>query len=168
MGSCSKLFVFSVFLIVLLSVSLPTVGAVDEDTAIQAINQAEETVASGYNAVLEAEQAGADVSGLLVRLNVGGEYLAEANVWYRLRVFDDASRFAGLCREVVGDVENEAVELRDEAKRLGEADFAVKMVGSSVGVVVVLIVGFVVWHVFRRRYRRRVLGLRPEVVSGES
>jgi len=68
----------------------------------------------------------------------------------------------------VEDLKSEAVELRDEAKRLGDADFVVKMFGSVVGVIVVLVSCSVAWLVFRRRYRRRVLGLRPEVVSGES
>jgi len=168
MGSCSKFFVFSVFLFLLLSVSIRWVSAVDEDVVALDIAEAEEVLGSAYGAVLEAEEAGANVSGLLGRLNVGGEYLAEAYVWIRLGVFENASRFAGLCREVVEDVKGEAFGLRDEAERLGEADFVVRMVGSAVGVVVVLIVGFVVWRVFRRHYHKKVLGLRPEVVSGES
>jgi len=168
MGSCSKFFVFSVFLFLLLSVSIRWVSAVDEDVVALDIAEAEEVLGSAYGAVLDAEEAGANVSGLLVRLNLGGEYLAEAYVWYRLGVSENASRFAGLCSEVVGDVGSEAVGLRDEAERLGEADFVVKMVGSVVGVVVVVFLGFVVWRVFRRRYVGRVLGLRPEVVSGES
>ena len=168
MCSWSKLLVFSAFLFFLLQVSIPWVSASSDDVATLAMTQAEETLASAFEAVLEAEEAGANVSGLLGRLNLGGEYLAEAYVWYRLGVSENASRFAGLCREVVGDVGSEAFELRDEAKRLGEADFVVKMVGSVVGVIVVVVLGFVVWRVFRRRYRRQVLGLRPEVVSGES
>ena len=123
---------------------------------------------SAYGAVLEAEEAGANVSGLLGRLSVGGEYLAEAYVWYRLGVFENASRFAGLCVEVVGDVGGEAVGLKSEAHGLWVLDFLVRMIWSVGGVIVVGVVGFVVWRVFRRRYCRRVLGLRPEVVSGES
>jgi len=168
MGSCSKFFVFSVFLFLLLSVSIRWVSAVDEDVVALDIAEAEEVLGSAYGAVLEAEEAGANVSGLFVRLDVGGEYLAEAYVWYRLGVYESASRFAGLCRDVVGDVRSEAFELRDEAERLGEADFVVNMIGSVVGVIVVVVSGFVVWRVFRRRYRKRVLGLRPEVSDGES
>ena len=168
MSSPFKLLVISVLLLFLLPVFIPWVSASSEDVATLSITQAEETLASAFEAVLDAEMAGANVSGLLGRLNLGGEYLAEAYVWYRLEVSENASRFADLCFEVVGDVRGEAVELRDEAKSLGEADFVVKMVGSAVGVIVVVVVGFVVWRGFRRRYCRRVLGLRPEVVSGES
>ena len=168
MCSWSKLLMVSAFLFFLLTVSVPWVSASSEDVATLTITQAEESFASAFEAVLDAEMAGANVSGLLGRLNLGGEYLAEAYVWYRLGVSENVSRFADLCFEVVGDVRGEAFELRDEAERLGEADFVVKMFGSAVGVIVVVVVGFVVWRVFRRRYRRRVLGLRSEVVSGES
>jgi hypothetical protein len=168
MGSCSKFFVFSVFLLLLLSVSIRCVSAVDEDVVSLGLADAEEVLVSAYDAVLEAEEAGVNVSGLVVRLNLGGEYLAEAYVWYRLGVSENASRFAGLCISVVGGVRSEAFALRDEANRVGEDDSVVKLVGSVVGVVAVLIGGFMVWRVFRRRYVRRILGLRPEVASGES
>jgi len=168
MCSWSKLLMVSAFLFFLLTVSFPWVSASSEDVAILSITQAEEALASAFESVLDAEMAGANVSGLLGRLNFGGEYLAEAYVWVRLGVSENASRFAGLCVEVVGDVGSEAVGLRDEAERLGEADFVVRVIWSVGGVVVVGVVGFVVWRVFRRRYCRRVLGLRPEVVSGES
>jgi hypothetical protein len=168
MGSCSKFFVFSVFLFLVLSVSIRWVSAVDEDVVALDIAEAEEVLGSAYGAVLEAEEAGANVSALLVRLNLGGEYLAEAYVWYRLGVFENASRFAGFCREVVGGVLGEAVGLRDEAERLAREDFLVRVFGSAVGVVVVLVLGFFVWGIFKRRYRKSLLGFKPEVVSGAS
>ena len=164
----TKLLMVSAFLLFLLPFPTLLVSASSEDVVALALTEAEETVASAHEAVLEAEQAGANVSGLLDKLNLGAEYLAEAYVWYRLGVFENASRFAGLCYEVVGGVSSEAVELRDEAKRLGDVDFVVNMIGSVVGVISVFVFCSVAWFVFRRRYRRRVLGLRSEVVSGES
>ena len=168
MGSCSKFFVFSIFLFLLLSVSIKWVGAVDENVVALDIAEAEEILGSAYGAVLEAEEAGANVSGLLVRLNLGGEYLAEAYVCYRLGDSENASRFVGLCYEVVEDLGREAVGLRNEAERVRDADFVIMTSGSVVGVVVVLILGLVIWRVFKQGYRKRLLELRPEVVSGES
>jgi len=72
------------FLFLLLSVSIRWVGAVDEDVVALDIAEAEEILVSAYGAVLEAEEAGANVSGLLGRLNLGGEYLAEAYAYVRL------------------------------------------------------------------------------------
>jgi len=58
--------------------------------------------------------------------------------------------------------------LRDEAKRLGETDLVVKIFGSVVGVIAVTVLCFVGWSVFKRRYRRWLLGVKPEVASSES
>ena len=168
MCSWSKFLVFSVFLFLLLTFSFPWVGASSEDVVPLEVIEAEDILGLAYEAVLEAEEAGANVSGLLGRLDLGGEYLAEAYVWVRLGDSENAGRFAGLCVEVVGAVRGEAVGLKSEAHGLWELDFLVRMIWSVGGVVVVGVVGFVVWRVFRRRYLRRVLGLRPEVVSGES
>jgi hypothetical protein len=164
----SKFFWFSVFLFLLLSISFSRVDAVDKDVVALQLADAEETLDSAYDTVFEAEEAGANVSGLMVRLNVGGEYLSKAYVWYRLGVFENASRFADFCQEVVGDVGSEAVGLRDEAERLAREDVLVRVFGSAVGVVVVVVLGFLVWGIFKRRYRKRLLGFRPEVVSSES
>jgi hypothetical protein len=167
MTSLSKLLMVSSLLLFLLPFPTLLVNASSEGVVTLALTEAEEAFASTHKAVLEAEQVGANVSGLLDKLNLGAEYLAEAYVWYRLGIFENASRFAGLCSDVIGGVRSEAFELRDDAKRLGEADFVMNMIWSVVGVSVVLVSCSVAWLVFRRRYRRRV-GLRTEVVSGES
>lgn len=160
MGSLLKFLVVSVFLFSLVSGSNGNVASLE-------VTEAEEALISAYELVLEAEESGANVSSLLDKLNVGGEYLAEANAYVRLGDSESASHFTGLCVEVVGDVEDEAVFLRDEAVRLGEVDFVVTIIGSVVGVVVVLVAGFVVWRAFSLHYRRRV-ELRSEVVYSES
>lgn len=168
MHSWSKFLVISFFLFLLLSVSFSQVCAVDEDEAAQGLADAEEALVSAYGTVLEAEEAGANVSSLLNKLNVGGEYLAEAYDWYRLGVFENASAYANLCRELVSGVSSEAVELKDKAEVLKREDSLFRVFGSAVGVGTILVVGFVVWRVFRRRYFRRALELKPEVVSNES
>ena len=143
--------------------------AVDsKDVAVSAVDRAEVAVVSAYEAVLDAEEAGADVSGLLVRLNVAGEYLASARVWYELGDFDNATRFADLCYDVGEEVRSEAVELKNEAHGLWVTGLFVRMTVSIFGVVFVVFLSFMVWRAFKRRYRKRVLGMRPEVVSGES
>jgi len=168
--SFSKLFfvllVLSVFAVPLF---VPGVfGADGESVAASAIDRAEVAMVSAYAVVLDAEQVGVNVSGLLAELNVGGEYLVDARIWFGLGDFENATRLAGLCYDVGEEVSNEAHGLRNEAHGLWVTDVVVRMTGSMVGVVVVVFLGFVVWRVFRRRYNRRVLGLRPEVVSGES
>jgi len=168
--SFSKLF----FVLLILSVFAVPIfvsgvfGVDGADGAASAVYRAEVAVVSAYEAVLDAEEVGADVSGLLAELNVAGGYLAEAHVWFGLWDFDNATRFADLCYYSVEDVRSKAVELKNEAHSLWVTDSVVRMVWSLIGVVVVVFLGFVVWRVFKRRYHRRILGLRPEVVSSES
>jgi len=145
-----------------------TFAAYSENTAASAIDMAEAAMVSAYEAVLGAEQAGANVSGLLARLNVAGEYLANAHIWHGLGDFENATRFANLCYDIGEEVRNEAVELKNEAHGLWVLDLLLRMTMSIVGVICVVFLSFLVWGAFKRRYYKRVLGMKPEVVSGES
>lgn len=167
LSSSSKLFVFSVLLLLLLFVPVLLVNASSEGDAVLVLDDADEGLGLAFEAVLEAEQAGANVSILLDQMDLAGEYLAEAHVWYRLGAFDNACKFAGLCLDAVEGVASTASRLRDEAKSSGETNFVLNTVGSAVGVVVVVVSGYFGWIVFKRHYLRRV-GLRSKVISGES
>jgi len=168
--SVSKLF----FVLLILSVSATPIFASEvlkvngENVVVAAIDRAEAAMVSAYEAVLDAEQAGANVSGLLSRLNVAGEYLANAHILYRSGDFGNATRFANLCYDVGEEVRNEAHELENEAYGVWVTDLVVRMSVSMVGVVVIVFLSFVVWHAFKRRYHKRILGMKPEVVSDES
>jgi hypothetical protein len=166
MVSWLKFLVVSVFLFSLVSVSVPWVSTTNGDAVSLGVAEAEEVLVLAYDAVLEAEEAGANVSGLLDRLSLSGGYLAEAHVSVRLGNSENASRFAGLCVEAGDEVEGEAVLLRDEAARLERADVLVRVFGSAAGVVIVVVSGFVLWEIFKRRYHAKVLKLRPEVNDG--
>jgi len=164
-----KLLGVSLFLLFFtVSVLVCRVSASDEALAASAISQSEEVVASAYEAVLEAEQVGANVSGLLARLDDAGELLAEAKVALGLGEFDYVVFLAEYCSEIGGDVRDEADELRVEAYGSRIQSSRLTMVGSTVGVVCVVVGSFWGWRVFKRRYFRRVLGMKPEVATDES
>lgn len=139
-----------------------------EDVAVSAISHAEEVLASAYEAALEAEGAGANVSGLLVRLNDAGEHLAKAHIAYRLGDFDQAGSFANLCSEIGEDVKSEADGLRGAGFESRVTGFWLTIAGSLVGVVAAGLGGVWGWRVFKRRYYQRVLGMKPEVASDDS
>jgi hypothetical protein len=168
MGLWTRILGFSIFLLFLISISFSRVAAVDEDVVALDLADAEKALDSAYFAVFEAEEAGANVSNLRVRLSVGGEYLAKAYVWYRLGVFENANSFADFCQQVVEDVDSEAVGLKEDAERLAREDVLTRVFVSAVGVGVVLVSGFLVWSIFKRRYHKRFLRFKPEVISGES
>ena len=141
--------------------------ALSEDVATSAVSRAEGVVASAYEDVLRAEGSGANVSGLLTRLNDAGELLAQAHNSYRLEDFDGAARFADLCSQIGEEVRVEAYDLRRLAVEEAGRRFRWTMIGSILGVAIIVGVSFLGWRIFKRRYYRRVLGMRPEVVSGE-
>jgi hypothetical protein len=168
MGLCLRVFVVSVFLFSLVSVSVSGVGATNGDDVPLEVAEAEEALVLAYDSVLEAEEAGANVSSLLDMLNVGESYLAEAYAHLRLGDSESAVRLAGFCVEIMDDLEGEAVLLRDEASRSERADVLARMFGSAVGVVIVVVSAFLLYEVFKRRYYEKVLKMRPEVNDGEA
>lgn len=139
-----------------------------DDEAVSAVVGAEQAVAEAYGAVLEAEEAGADVSGLLDQLDVAGKHLALARMCLGVGDFDGAVENADLCVEALEGIVWDAVFLRREAVRESGERSWMAIGGSVVGVVVVTAGCWFGWGFFKKRYYRRVLNRRPEVLKGES
>ncbi len=168
--SVSKLFfVFLIFSAFVTPVFVSAAfGVAGEDVAALAVEDAEASVVSAYEAVLDAERVGADVSGLLTRLTVAGQCLADARFWVELGDYDSANLCYENATRIGEEVEGEAQALRTEAYSARVTDLVLRMTVSVVGVVVIVLSSFLVWRVFKRRYQRRVLEMRPEVASDES
>jgi len=139
-----------------------------QDVVASALTYAEEVLGYAYQTVLKAEETGANVSYLLVRLNEAGGFLAQGRVAYRLGDFDEAVSLANLSRGIGVHVENEALKLKDLA--LGESFQRVwlTMVGSVVGMVLIVVGTLWVWRVFKRRYYGGLLEMKLEVSVDES
>ncbi len=149
---------FIILLVFVSPVYVPiTVASVSESEASSALTSAEATAISAYHAVLTAENAGANVSDLLVQLNAAGELLAQAKMAYRLGDFDETVRSAGLCSAIAESVKNRADELNVEASRSGIPGFWVTLTASLVGIAAVSFGSFEGWRLFKRRYYKRVL-----------
>lgn len=128
-----------------------TIAESNEDEATSALVSAEGAVVSAYQAVLEAEGTGANVSGLLVRLNEAGEFLTRARMAYRMEDFDSALDFAVQSQQKLNGFAVEADALRGAAMQEHYLDFMVNVVGSVVGAVAVVCVGFVSWFFFEEK-----------------
>ena len=172
-GDCvSDLRVIAVLLVLFAFLSpvfmLGTMALDVEEVALSAIESAELAVDVAYEAVLEAEGAGANVSGLLVELSDGVEALSKAYISSRIGNFDDAVYFADLCYDLVVGIEAEANELRDVAAVDRNQRFLLTSFGSVLAVVGIFCGGFFGWRFFKSRYHRNALKMKPEVVSNES
>jgi len=140
--------------------------AVSESLAALRINEAETAVNSAYVKVLEAEEKGADVSGLLVKLNSGARNISEAQMRFRNGDFDGAAYYAYLSVQSVDGVIEEAEQL----KFLGGDQYrerSFQTVTTSVVAIVVIILGDIIcWQLFRKRYFQKLLKMRLEEVEG--
>jgi len=154
-------FVSSVFV-------LGTLALDAEEVALSTIEGAELAVDLAYEAVLEAEGVGANVSGLLVELSDGVEALSRAYMSGRVGNFDDAIYFADLCYDLVEGIEAEANELRDAAVVDRNQRFLLTSFGSALAVAGIFCGGFFGWRFFKSKYHRNALKMKPEVATNES
>lgn len=162
--SASKLFfVFLVLLVFLVPNFAPESYASDSDSANSAITQAESVMASAYEAVLEAEQVGANVPSLLARLNVAAENLANARNWHGRGDFENATRFANLCYDIGREVRSEANKLRIEAYGPYITSLWMRTVVSVVSIGGIIPASILAWYAFKRRNYNRMLKMKPEV-----
>jgi len=157
-------FLVAVLLSALVPSSLGLISSQDE--AHTAVQLGEEAISSAFEAVLEAESAGANVSGLVQKLNEAVGFLSEARVLAASGGFDgEAAEFASRCVDVADRVRDEALALLASALAHRDFVFRLSVVGSVVGVSVFLSFMFLSWRWFKVYYRRKVLDLRPEAVD---
>jgi len=145
--------VMTIFVFATVFFVYPILANSDQDTASVAIADAEEAVISAYEAVLEAEQAGGNVTSSLAQLNEAGEFLAAARMLYRNGDFDNAIYFADLGRSVGEEVESEAYKLKDSASDEGVQRMWFTILGSISGIVLVVLGSLRVWWFLKRRYQ---------------
>ena len=155
----------SLFLVLSLCTLISSAFGAESDEALGAIDKANIAVASAFKAVLEAEEAGANVSGLLNELNLGVDALAKADMLYRAGDFDEAIHFADLCYDSVVNVTAKADSLRGSAEVEGRRRFYLTFAASTFGVCCVIFGGLFAWRLFKRRYFQRVSRMKPEVVK---
>lgn len=153
--------------LLLFSWSVCLCSGADRAAVDVALADAEGDLASAHVAVVEAEASGADVSGLLVRVEAAVAFLADAHNAYRLGDFDSAYLYAQYCIDEVDGIAGEASGLKLEAEdAYGKRLFLTAAV-SSVVLSVFFVLSLVCWRFLKASYLRRVLEMRPEVVKAE-
>lgn len=163
MVKCRSFICFVVFILIF-SWFARACFAVEKADAEEALIDAENILSSVYVAVLEVEKSGGNVSGLLMKLDSGGHFLAEAQMCYRNGDFDDAVYYADLSVQSVEGLLEEAEQLKalamDEYKERSFQTVAT----SSVAVVATVLGTVVGWLLLKRRYFEKVLKMKPEEV----
>jgi hypothetical protein len=145
-GSCFG--VFSVF------------GADDVSSKVSA---AEGAVASAFSGVLDAEKAGANVTGLLVQLDNSAGLLAQAEMAFRKGDANATAVKADGALAGASVVQSEASAAKDNALVASQNALWLTVGFSLVGSVAFVLVLFFVWRWLRRRYSAGLLEAKPEV-----
>ena len=156
------------FLLVLMVLGsfLPNVLCVEmSDEASFRMGEAEKAVRQAFIAVLDAEGAGANVSGLMVELNEAGWFLAEAEIAYRSGNFSEAVRQADQCSVLVNDVMGEVLSLKSSALADGQRVFWWTFTFSLMGAFGFFTASCIVWVWFERVYVKKLLTKKPKVAS---
>jgi hypothetical protein len=156
---------FAVFFVAVLLLAVFVFGrpfwvfASSEVDAQSAIVAAENRIFECYGALLGADEAGANMTGLLVKLNEAGALLSKADLAYTEGNFDSAVDFAVQSSNILDGFVEEASLLKEAAAQQHYLDFMVNVVGSGVGAVCVLVGGFALWTFLKRREKAKGRGL---------
>jgi hypothetical protein len=151
------------FLVLSISITPAICQNPSREGAEAKIGEAEGAFISAYEAVLDAERAGANVSDLIVKLNEAAKLLAEAENAYRIGNFSEAASKAEECSGSADSVRDEALTLKGEALAVRQNIFLQNLSITLVGSAVFLIFLFFVWDWFKRFYSKKLMKMKPEV-----
>ena len=138
------------------------------DEASSSVGEADVAVRQAFDATLDAERAGANVSGLILRLSEAGGILVEAEMALGNGNSSEAASKAGQCIGIAESVKGDADVLKASALDEAQTVFWTSLTFSVVGIAVFVAVLVLVWRWFKRGYVRKMLGLKPEVAHDEA
>jgi hypothetical protein len=152
--NCYKLLFVTLFFFLALGSCLYSghyVFAQTDQTAskLQAANTA---VEQAFNAVLDAEKVGANVTSLLARLNTAADILAQAENSYRTGDSNTAAAQAYSVLPIAQEVTIAAQDAKQTALVSGPNAFWFPIVFTEIGVIVFVLALFLVWRRFKRSY----------------
>ena len=163
MKKCQAVTFFCIFLLTLMVAYIPCCFSIETNEATIAVNQADLKLKSAFVAVSEADDVGADITGLIVQLEAGGLFLSEAKLALRVDDYDAANSFALECINTAENLIIDADRLIVVAERIQNDLLLFTVIGSSAGLVLFIIFGIIFWRVLKNRYFRKVLDMKPDV-----
>jgi methionine-rich copper-binding protein CopC len=135
------------------------------DQAGSKLQAANSAFAQAFNAALDAERAGANVTVLLGRLNVAADLLAQAEMSYSNGDADNTADKADSALSIALEVKSDAVSVENAALVAYQNGFWLTVGFSVIGVAVFVFVLFLVWRLVKQSYVKNFLGAKPEVAS---
>ncbi len=159
----------SIILLVLLMLSTCLLGVypaiAQTDLAASKLQAANTAVNQAFNAILDAETAGANVTDLLAQINTADEILAQAENSYRTGDSNTAATQADSVLPIAQQVKIEAQNAKQNAIVSSQNNFWLTIVFTIVGIVMLIEVLSLVWLWLKRRYIKNLSEAKPEVVD---
>lgn len=169
MSSGFKLGFFSFFLVFFAFISSSCFVVITNGaSSVEMVADAEQSLTEAFNIVFDAEEADANVSGLLSKLDQCGVYLTDAHAFLLLSDSDNAAQSATFCIELSTEVFDEAVFLRERAEKIKNDEHSITVISSVMGIIIVILSGRFFWKLVKRRYYTEVMLKKPEVNYYES
>lgn len=140
--------------------TFPGVFAYNREDADTALKETMKAIIACYEAAVNAEEAGANITELAATLNEAGDLYSKAVLAYETEDFDSTVRLAKESQNVLDSFILEADALREVASEQRYWDFMINVVGSTVGTFAVVLVSFALWILLKRRYSKEGRGSR--------
>jgi len=131
------------------------------------LQSANTAINGAFNAILGAEKAGANVTGLMVQLNVAADDLAQAENFYRIGDTNAAAAQSDKVLPIAQEVTTAAQAAKQNALVSGQYDFWLTIAFSVIGTLLLVLVLLRVWRRFKRGYMTKLPELKPEVAENE-
>lgn len=139
--------------------------ATADATAPGDLANAENAVGQAFSTVLAAEQAGANVTELLVRLNDAATFLSQAGMDYRNGDPNTAVQNADNASSIASEVNAAAVDAKETASVTGQDALWNVITFSVVGAIVLSLTLFLIWRRYKQNYVKNMYDAKPEVNS---
>ena len=164
MNGSSKPFVLcSLVFLTLFAVSDYPSCAGGTDDALAKVAEADNAVRQAFVAILEAEEAGANVSDLIVKLQGAGTFLAGAEIAYTNGDANGAAAKAESALSIAESVKPEALSLKSSALADAQTAFRQTLIFSFAGAAAFLAVLVFAWILLKRVHVKKMLKMKPEV-----
>ena len=154
--------IFLLFNITLITSSILVYGA---DVASLRLIEADNSIRTAFEVILETESLGVDVSPLISKYREVLDLLVEAELFYRTGNIDAAISKAVQCTELAHRVLDDALVLQGSTLIITENIFWSNIIVSLVECAAFIIVLFSVWILFKRSYIQKLMKTKPEVES---
>jgi hypothetical protein len=160
---------YRIFLGILLTLALAASMAQNvwaQSSGVDAkLQQANAALHQAFNAVLEAEKAGANVTSLTNQLNTATELLATAENAYRTDNNDLAISDSDAVFPIAQQVTVDAQTAQETALASAQTSFQYTIITSIVAAIVFVAALFLVWRIFKQSYIKGLYKKNPEVTN---